>query len=449
MIYCCAYAETRSRGSFGIFFIFLFLFVIGVVAADEISFPVLPRVVKEVDKLAVVEADKCYRDALLSAESGNINDAIQEAILGITKNPNHKELREFFGYRLYEDEWRLNWEIKRLQDYADHPQFGWIRKEHVKRYESGERPINAIKWGSINDANSRRAKIRDGWKISTPHYEIVTNHSLEEGITKSRELEHLYNAWQFLMIGCLNNDAKIKNLFQKKSQVEQNIRHKVTIYRDKNDYVVDLSKVDSGIAKSNGYYLPRLRQAYFFVVSPEADDLERGAARKVLLHEASHQLFYEPRSTSRTGELAGSRCNFFLVEGLAMFMETLRIKNDQYILGDITDERLYAAKYNVQKLNFYVPFAWLAKMGVNEFQSQEELAKYYSQSAAMTHFLIFANDGKYRNAFFKLIRQIHLGIDKPDALAKLTGCSCEELDKQYKKYLNKIPDTIDENKFDH
>jgi hypothetical protein len=435
-----------------IFFVFLFnvsAVLMAVAFENELRFPVLGKEVAVVSDADRDAADKLFKLATDEANANNCTEAIQLIINAIERNPNHNDIREMFGYRLHNGEWRNDWEIKKLKDHVDHPRFGWIPADYVKNYEAGKRTINRQNWVSVADEANYRTKIQNGWKIFTPHYEIVTNHSLEEGAAWSRELEHLHNAWQFFTYGSLGDKARIKSIFQKKATIFLPLQHKVTIYRNKNDYVTDLTKIDPNIAKSNGYYFPNQKRAYFYAVSPSDDKAEIEAVRRVLLHEGSHQLFCEPRSSARSNESPGSRCNCWLVEGLAMFMETLRIKDNRYVLGNITDERLYAAKYNAQNLNFYIPFGRIAKMGLNEFQEQKDLSKLYSQAATMTHFLMFAEEGKYRNALLKLVKLIHNGTDKPDSLSKLTGCSYDVLDEKYKEFLKKIPDDIEvENEID-
>ncbi|MDR1485092.1 MAG: hypothetical protein LBT09_09755 [Planctomycetaceae bacterium] len=427
-------------------FLILLLFEVGVISADdELRFPVLRRGVRAVSAADCAAADKLYQQAINENNINNGTEAMLLIVKAIELNPNHKEIRAMFGYSLHDGEWLTEWEIKKSADHLEHPRFGWIRADYVKRYEAGERMINSQRWVTVAEEANYRTKINNGWKIMTPHYDIVTNHSLEEGVARSRELEQLHDVWQLFIFGSLCGELRIKALFQKRATVFLPMQHKVTIYRNKNDYTADLMKIEPDIAASNGYYLPKQKRAYFHAVSPDMDKSEIDAIRRVLLHEGSHQLFNEPRSSSRSNELAGSRYNFWLVEGLAMFMETLRIKKDSYILGDITDERLLAAKYNAQNLKFYVPFGRIVKMGLNDFQRQKELPKLYSQSAAITHFLMFTEEGKYRKALLKLIKLVHNGTDKPESLAKLTDCTYEELDQKYKEFIKKIPDITEGN----
>ena len=64
---------------------------------------------------------------------------------------------------------------------------------------------------------------------------------------------------------------------------------------------------------SIGVYMDDMRTAYFYA-DKESDD-------RTLYHEATHQLFHESRPVSpKAGQLA----NFWIIEGIAMYMESLQ-----------------------------------------------------------------------------------------------------------------------------
>ena len=134
------------------------------------------------------------------------------------------------------------------------------------------------------------------------------------------------------------------------------------------------------------------------------------------------------------------RNNFWVVEGIALFMETLRIENKCYKIGDILADRLYAAKYQFEQ-GTHLPIQKLTAMSSVEIQSRssEDLNKIYRQSATLVHWLMFAEEGRYRKALFELLRQTYRDAATPEALSTLTGLSYEELDAQYVEFLKTIP----------
>ena len=59
----------------------------------------------------------------------------------------------------------------------------------------------------------------------------------------------------------------------------------------------------------------------------------------------------------------------------------------------------------------------------------------YSQAAGLTHFLIYYDNARYRDALVSYLSVVYAGRDNHDTLARLTGASYGELDKQYREFL--------------
>ncbi len=323
--------------------------------------------------------------------------------------------------------------------FVDHPTFGWILAEHVSRYEAGERFIPPRRWVGAAEEAEFRKEIRNGWEIPSEHYDLLTDAGLEEGVRISRNLEHLYRAWKLLFFNFLFTEETLAKIFQGRPGGGSVPRHRVLVYRDKDDYVFNLKDIEPGIAVSNGYYRLQTKTSYFFPVSSGMDEGEAETIRKTVFHEATHQLFQEARTNMKP---PGLRNNFWIVEGIAMFMETLRIEDDRYVVGDINDARLYAAKVHKTRDDYYIPFADLVRLGVADFQRQSLLPRLYSQSAAMTHFLMFHDNGRDRDAVIHLLRRVYAGpeVSRVDSLSHLTGRSYKTLDEEYDVFVETIPD---------
>lgn len=402
----------------------------------RIVLPILPTEKRAVSEADRAEAENDYRKAGAAAERKNGREAMRWALRVLHKNPDHEGVRAALGYRLYQGSWRTAWEIDRLErGFVDHPVFGWMPASHVKRYEAGQRLLGPSRWVTVEEETRSRREMRNGWTISSEHYELRTNHSLEEGVRTIRRLEHLYRAWKLLFFEYLFSEETLVRMFRARPDGSMPPRHEVFLYRNRKDYVENLKGLDRRIAQTNGYYYPDRSRAYFFPVDPEMDEFTSEVVRKTLFHEGTHQLFQEARRT----KLPGSRSNFWLVEGIAMFMETLRIEEDRYVLGDPEDDRLYAAKAHKTRHDFYVPFGALVKIGGARFQAHPQIVRLYSQSAGMTHFLMFWEEGRYRGAVVALLRQLYDGTDRADSLEKLTGLTSEELDARYAEFLETVP----------
>jgi len=282
-----------------------------------------------------------------------------------------------------------------------------------------------------------RSDIRNGWEITTEHYSLKTSHSLEKGTETARQLEQFYRSWQLLFLGFLLDDSVLQRLADGKVISLAAQRYQVFLYRDKQDYIACLQGIEPRIALSNGYYFTKTKRAYFFPPSDDMEEFDAETVRKTIFHEGTHQLFQENHFAPKL--IPGMRQNFFLVEGIAMFAETFRIEErngkNYFVFGDRDNDRLAAAEHHLRNEKFYVPFGNLVRMSGEDFQSHPKLAKLYSQAAAMTHFLMFADNGKYRESTVQLLRLIYAGQDKQDSLSTLTGKSYEELDKDYIEFM--------------
>jgi hypothetical protein len=432
------------RYTFCLLFLFIF-FPLPLFAGEE---PLLILPILNIDPVSVSQeqkeiAENFYRQAVMAAEKKQGLEAMRLAVQVLATNPDHEIVRRIFGFQLFNGQWRTGWEIEWLKKkFVDHPVFGWMPSEFTAEYESGKRMIPQIGWGNVETDNKFHADIRNGWQIATEHYDLLTNHSLEEGVRMSRRLEHLYRAWKMLFFNTLLNEEKLAKLFTESPPTTTLPRHRICVFRNKQDYVYFLKDLEQGfeaqLRESNGFYHPQRFISYFFPVSADMDTFDADTVRKTLYHEGTHQLFQEARPKSN---LPGVRNNFWIVEGIAMFMETFRIEENQYKLGNQEDSRLFAAKAHRfdPEYFFYLPFEGTVALGRKDFQTHPRLARLYSQSAGMTHFLMLSQNGRYRYATLELLRQVYTGAARPNSLSKLTGRSYQELDKEYTEFLKNVP----------
>ena len=179
------------------------------------------------------------------------------------------------------------------------------------------------------------------------------------------------------------------------------------------------------IEVSIGAYVEQTGRAFFF---PDEKDGQR-----TLYHEATHQLFHESRPV--VGGV-GRKVNFWIVEGIALFMESLRQEDGYYVLGGFDDDRLHAAKYRLMRDHFYIPLSEFTTYGMNRIQKDPRIGTLYSQAAGLTHFLVFFEGGRYRDALVSYLVAVYTGRNNRDTLRRLTGVAdYEELDRQYRKFI--------------
>jgi hypothetical protein len=240
------------------------------------------------------------------------------------------------------------------------------------------------------------------------------------------KLEELYRVWRQLFIRYFATEPQVMALFDGRGRDAWGRlpRHQIAYFRNREEYNQALRPSMPNIDISIGVYVESTRRAYFFA--------GEGYDERTLLHEATHQLFHESRPVAPD---VARQANFWMVEGIAMYMESLRRENGYYVLGGYDDVRMIAARYRLLHDDFYVPLADLTRMGLSEIQSHPQIATLYSQSAGLTHFLISHDGGRYRDALVAYLRAIYSGQADAGTLAQLTGATYAELDRQYRAFI--------------
>ena len=359
--------------------------------------------------------------------------AMQMIHIALHADPDSEKLRNVLGFEFYNGQWRTDWEIAQLKrGRVNHTQFGWIPEKHVARYESGERYFNG-KWISKEQDAREHASINNGWVISTEHYDVQTNHSIEEGVRLSRHLEAFYYVWKQVFIYYTVSTTELAQRLEGKKLRFKEPRLNFVLFRDRQDYVATLGKNDPNIAISVGFYDNIAQKCYFFMHDGSFPNSEWDMYRTVF-HEGTHQLFHCVKPVNSI-----SHNNFWATEAVAIYMETLRQEGDYHVLGDQQDVRVLAAKYRFFRSKFYMPFGNIAKLDMIAFQRSPYLKELYSQCGGMGFFLMHHDNGVYRDAFVAFLNEIYMGRTTPRTLFDLLGESPGTLDMQYEKMLEAIP----------
>jgi hypothetical protein len=377
-------------------------------------------------KLRSEYALTCYEMSRRAIRSGRTGLAVVLVFDAIQANPDYEPARRLLGYQKFRDQWHTPYEVRKLRSgMVWNEKFGWLPKAYERRYEAGERYSDG-RWVSAEDDAKRHADIRNGWKIETEHYAIHTNAGVEAGVALGVKLERLYRLWQRIFVRYYASEADVQSLFDGrfKRAMGSPLRHNVIYFRDRDDYNRALGSVFSNIKKTVGVYRDKPGCAYFFA-GKDSDE-------RTMYHEATHQLFHESRLVSPA---VGYKSNFWIVEGIAMYMESLQREDGYDVLGGFDDERVYAARYRLLHDKFYVPLGEFVDFGIEKLQRDPRIATLYSQAAGLTHFLIYYDDARYRDALVSYLSIVYSGRDNRDTLSRLTGTSYGELDKQYREFL--------------
>ncbi len=362
------------------------------------------------------------RKALAEHQSTTAYELLVEAL---REDPDHALARRVLGYVRYRDAWQTPFAAKQLgAGKVWHDRFGWLPKSHVERYERGERNYLG-RWMTEKEEAAMRSDINPGWRVETDHYVVTTNHSLEEGVALARRLEMLHGIWRQVFVDYLFTEAELARRFEGRVQRRDTKQHNVVYYRTRDEYNAALRSRQPRIDITLGIYFDTDRTAYFFA----------GESQQVgtLYHEATHQLFHESRQVAAD---VGQRGNFWIVEGIACYMETLATQDGYCTLGGHDAGRMPAARHRLLVDGFYVPLSQLVTLGVEDLQQATEIAKIYSQCAAQAAFLMHDQNGRYREALMQYLEAIYTGRATASSLAAATGEPYEVLDRQYRQFMS-------------
>ena len=349
------------------------------------------------------------------------------------QDPNHKSARRLLGQVRLGNEWVTPFAARMIRrNYVWHEKYGWLRKSDIPRYDNGERYENG-RWISADKAREIHRDFDNAWQIRTAHYLVKTNDSLEQGVTIAAALERYYNIFFQTFAGFFHTREQLQRLFEgrkSQSRSREGVRpYVVNYFRQREEYNRRLQKKIPQIAITNGLYYPRDRIAYFF-------HDPKGNNKATLYHEATHQLFYE--SSGRNRPIAERR-DFWIIEGIACYMESFQVEQGKLSLGDPRYIRFRAARYRYLVDHYYVPLARFSAMGLREFQTSAHISKNYSQASGLAHFFMNYDGGRYRDALIAHLSGLYSTNPRERAavrsLSSLTGVSNAELDRQYGRYL--------------
>ena len=358
----------------------------------------------------------------------------------IRQNPDHAGARRILGYKLRSKEWVTpfaNEQLDKGNVWDD--TFGWLPKDHVAKYKAGKRYCNG-RWMSAAQEEEICRDFRHAWQVRTDHYLVRTNYSLERGVEIAKKLEQFHDFFMQTFAAFFSTPDQMQKLFQSQASsanLQSRLRpYRVDYFRTREEYVQRLIKKVPQIRITNGLYFTGDRVAYFYY-DPQMPNQD------TLFHEATHQLFYENEHRDR---VIAMDANFWIIEGIACYMESYHSENGQSFVGNPKHPRILAARHRVVVDNYYIPLERFSEMGMAAFQSSREISKNYSQAAGLAHFFMNYEGGRYRDALTEHLSEIYRAGPRQrqlvHSLSNLTGVPFGELDKQYEDYMRTLPAEI-------
>jgi hypothetical protein len=367
--------------------------------------PAVQRWYAELKTLRRQRAEQLFREARECLDQGDATGAYQRLHEVLREDPDHAAARRILGYQRT-------------------PGGAWQQEAHA--------PLTV--------ATSRTDHPRLAWRsgqyfrAEAPHFTVVSNHSRRAAQSAAQTLETLDTLWRQLFFLYWSSPEALQARWRgdPRPLAPPRPAMQVVLFRNRAEYAAHVAGVHPRAAATLGLYQDAQRTAYFFAGEP--------SVQATWYHEAAHQLFQE--AVPQTVQPAGSRTNYWLLEGVAMYLESLTPQEGYWTVGGCEASRLQIARYRTLAGDGGLPWPRLAAMGRDALQDHPEIARLYTQAAGLTHFLMDGQAGQFRAAVCRLLTQIYQGSDTPTSLTELTDQSWEALEEGYRRFLNVTDDDL-------
>ena len=263
------------------------------------------------------------------------------------------------------------------------------------------------------------------WQIESPHFQITTDHSSDTGIAMAQKLEEFHTVWRQLFYEYWNTAESLRARFENDPfRNPPEPKHHVVLFRDRDEYVQRLQEAEPQIKLTLGYYLKGNRTSYFY----HGDE----SLLPVWYHEATHQLFQEiGNAISNVGE----KWNFWLIEGVAVYMESTTDLGPCFTVGGFDSDRLQFLRSRVLSGEPQMPIAELARLGREDLQRHPEIRRLYTYAAGLVHFLMDADAGRSREKFIRLLLAVYFGRDSAESWLDVDALSSPKFDEAWREFL--------------
>lgn len=239
-------------------------------------------------------------------------------------------------------------------------------------------------------------------QAQTPHFAIYS--AADEARTRqvAAELERFYWIWAQVFFPLWEGRAQVREALRGGPAIGRSGRLlRVVLFADRDAYTAALRPHVPGIEQSTGFYSDPQRTT-FLIHGATADDL---ATRH---HELTHQLLREATGSQLRGRgMPGDGSDFWLVEGVACYMESLRFASTYGWVGGWESPRLQFARYRWLAGGDRLRLSEIADQGRLQVQQRSDLPRWYSYAAAYSHLLIDGGPAAQRDAMVGRLRQMY------------------------------------------
>ncbi len=264
------------------------------------------------------------------------------------------------------------------------------------------------------------------WRSQSAHFSIITNAGRDDAAAIANLFESYHSAWRQLFLTHWSSDRDVKAVFDGRPlRSPGRRRHQVVLFADRQEFIRTLRPLEPRIEMATGVYRDKDRTTYLYVGD--------ASLQSTWIHELTHQLFQE--STATRLDVA-AESNFWIVEAIAMYCESVKFFNGYCIVGGWESARLQTARYRQRNEKFYLPLAELSELTKSQLQTHTDIRRLYTESAGLAHFFMDGRRSEYQDRFVQLVSRLYRQPGESFRLWESLGVPSHRLDEQYAEFLD-------------
>ncbi len=349
--------------------------------------------------------------------------------------PDHAQARKYLGFKRSRSKtWITVWEYQMGKKYFLTEE-GWFPAKRKRDYEKGLRPWQGT-W--IDEDKERQLRTRsneDPYVVQGEHFQVASNLGRKKAWQLAVLLEDFYQQFIRVFFGYYDDVSAFELLFGSIRRTRRgrapaaSDRHHVILFPTQNDYLTYVRQECGNeplLKDSAGFYSRYKRQSHFYWT----DDL--ASAYSTLYHEVAHQLFAETRKDVGRG----STGNYWVVESLAVYVETWKKAGGEWIVG--ADHRRIAGAKAFLSPSCTLDLAGFIALDHKGFHG-EGRAFHYALAGALCHFFMHYQNKRYTADFIRYVSEFYSGKATKNSLWTCLGVADKKgLERQFKEYLKKL-----------
>lgn len=296
--------------------------------------------------------------------------------------------------------YQLLWRV--LRENPDHAQASRILSpltktaNYVAQPAKGRVPISELGW-----------EARSYSRVDSPHFTLLTRADRKASQKIARQLEQYYVLWSQVFYPFWASPGVLeKRLSGKTTSWPKHDRMVVVLLENRSEYLRVLGVAEDNIGISVGYYNPSAKKSFFY---PEKN------MDATLYHELTHQLLMEASHIGASAS-AGQEGGLWMLEGIALYMESLRQNHDFWEVGGRDASRIQTARYRAVRDGFWPEWRNFTSGDINSWKQAGNLAQLYTHAVGLTHAFMHELDGSARQAYLQNVVGIYQGQNQSSEL---------------------------------